>query len=521
MPRWRERVDFVIGDRRKAVRECVDWGIQGAEGCRNLPAPEPILTWENCALGSSPWGKDQNNRASLCFGQTRDFPCKFGYNCYIHVRDDYDTSLDSTRFNDEREGCWGLDKIKYKICHDWNNGDPNSCQRKAEHLGLPVKGWIKCGIGSSPDGKEPNHGAMACSPMSTTINCERGQNCFAVTDIQNGKCNPTRFGDERTGCWDKDEISYKKCLDWANNDPQECLRKAQRDGLQTQGWIKCGVGSSPDGKEPGDGAKTCSPMTSDFDCAWGQSCFAVTRKNPNKCATTKFSDERTTCIDGTEVKFRGCWDWHNNDPKSCNELAESKLGFSPAGWIKCAIGSSPNGIEPNASATLCGGVVTAFPCVAGENCYAVTSSNERSTECNAKYTSPVQGCARKDTGMTSVECTDWVNGDPASCFTSVNKPAQVLKWQTCALGSSPGGSHPGKGAIACSEPNSEFNCVWGQGCFAILDENQDESCENLLDPLDVAGGITSTFDNLKWYLVAMIVLCVACSFSAGVASFFV
>lgn len=95
-----------------------------------------------------------------------------------------------------------------------------------------------------------------------------------------------KFGDIREGAWGFGQVQYRKCDDWNNNNPISCSTNAQEEGVDPRGFIKCALGSSPGGAEPGNGATLCSPMSLDNNCEGGQNCYVVTdtskmRKFPN------------------------------------------------------------------------------------------------------------------------------------------------------------------------------------------------------------------------------------------------
>lgn len=83
-----------------------------------------------------------------------------------------------------------------------------------------------------------------------------------------------KFGEERRGAWGFGTVGFRKCDDWDN--PNDCSTGANQSNLPQRGWIKCAVGSSPGGVEPGHGASLCSPLTLENTCTGGENCFLVT-----------------------------------------------------------------------------------------------------------------------------------------------------------------------------------------------------------------------------------------------------
>lgn len=201
----------------------------------------------------------------------------------------------------------------WKKCKDWPNADVNTCNSRTDAVG-----WMKCGIGSNPS-------AGLCSPFSDSFNCAWGQDCYAIIE----KPEEVSWEKPSGGCDGKgNRITLQKCNNWMNNDPKSCLRSAKniiklneelktlnakqekttddtdrikyiedyiKDKPITIKWANCGIGSSPGGIYPGDGATACSPFSQDVDngfgCMWGQSCFAITedKKDP-ECPISFFTD---------------------------------------------------------------------------------------------------------------------------------------------------------------------------------------------------------------------------------------
>lgn len=269
-------------------------------------------------------------------------------------------------------------KIAFQKCNDWVNYDARSCLNSPTKPAV-IKGWLPCAIGSSPGGIAPGDPALACSPISsgpTDFTCLGGQNCFAVTAFTQPpadvKWDAQVSGKDAKGS----KISIQKCNNWVHNDPRSCLNSPTKPTV-IKGWLPCAIGSSPGGIAPGDPALACSPISSgptDFNCLGGQNCFAVTSIDVNWGMPVTGCDG-----DGRRLTIQKCNNWVNDDPKSC---LNSPTSPSPVKWINCAIGSSPGGIAPGDGAMICSPLSagpTSFPCVKGQNCFAVTSEKTDST----------------------------------------------------------------------------------------------------------------------------------------------
>ena len=71
------------------------------------------------------------------------------------------------------------------------------------------------------------------------------------------------------------KLTYQMCENWAGNDPNDCKNNAPTG---TVGWQKCALGSSPKGIEYDASLMLCSDPVDNFDCEWGQNCFAITKE---------------------------------------------------------------------------------------------------------------------------------------------------------------------------------------------------------------------------------------------------
>jgi hypothetical protein len=171
--------------------------------------------------------------------------------------------------------------ITIKNCVDWGGTSPRPCFDNKPAVTIK---WVNCGMGSSPGGKQPGHGATACSGFSSgpdDFTCLWGQNCFAVTAR---KKKDVIWGNPYTGCdGDGNKITIQKCDGWS--DPEECKKSITNPSdyfdnpvrpSSAVTWAKCGIGSSPGKLVPGT-LGVCSPFSD--GCALGQDCFAVTKND--------------------------------------------------------------------------------------------------------------------------------------------------------------------------------------------------------------------------------------------------
>lgn len=118
--------------------------------------------------------------------------------------------------------------------------------------------------------------------------------------------------------------------------------------------MKCGIGSSPK-------TTSCSPYSTDFNCVWGQACYAIQGLSSNWDSPVSGCDGA-----GHRLTIQKCNNWVNNDPGSCRDAVNKPNGIVK--WINCGIGSSPNGIAPGDKAAGCSPLSsgpTDFPCVVG------------------------------------------------------------------------------------------------------------------------------------------------------------
>ena len=259
-------------------------------------------------------------------------------------------------------------KITIQKCNDWLKNDPKSCFKSKTKP--DAKHWIACAIGSSPGGIAPGDTAGACSPISKDANdftCLGGQNCFAVTDIDVTWDAPVS-GKDGNGS----KITIQKCNDWINKDPKSCLTSKTKP--KAKHWIPCAIGSSPGGIAPGDTAGACSPISKngdDFNCLGGQNCFAVTDIYVN------WGPAQSGCDRNNDIlTVQQCNNWVNNNPVSC--VTSSSKPNNIKNWVACDIGS------PLDAAGLCGKITdnaTQFPCLLGQQCYAITSKKKDSKQC--------------------------------------------------------------------------------------------------------------------------------------------
>ena len=229
------------------------------------------------------------------------------------------------------------------------------------------------------------------------------------------------------------KVQLMKCDDWKHaTECKDNYMKGKNPAAPKKDsvikWSQCAVGSSPGGKFPGFGATACSPFTADATkgCTEDiQECYAVLAEYPgvdyypesNKPAI----DETTTGVKdakgyirgcdgaGTIVTIRRCDNWPDNDPKYCANadpknpayprLLQDKNGVisqekkdawdkADFNWIRCGLGSSPGGIDPQNNARACSPASKDINCAWGQNCYAVLKT-EKDESCKADvFTDP-------------------------------------------------------------------------------------------------------------------------------------
>ena len=92
-----------------------------------------------------------------------------------------------------------------------------------------------------------------------------------------------RSGNDANGS----KIKFRKCDNWVNNDPNSCADSARENNVPVKKWIKCAIGSSPGGLEPGNTALACSPATDEMSCAWGAKLFRYNRLRCCMATTTR------------------------------------------------------------------------------------------------------------------------------------------------------------------------------------------------------------------------------------------
>ncbi len=421
---------------------------------------------------------------------------------------------------------------EWKKCVNWPNNDVNKCK---EFKPGDTVGWMKCGIGSNPS-------AGLCSPYSDgadKFDCAWGQDCYAITK------KPDAFiaASEGKPLWEKGtgkdingtEWQWEKCINWPNNNVNKC-KEFKPEG--TVGWMKCGIGSNPS-------SVFCSPYSDGadkFDCAWGQDCYAITKKPQPNWEKGEGKD-----AGGRLWKWEKCVNWPGNDINKCNEFKPE----GTVGWMKCGIGSNP-------SAGLCSPYsdgVDKFDCAWGQDCYAIMEKPEE-----VIWEKSSTGCDGKGRRVTLQKCNNWLNNDPKSCLRSAqnilklneelkalnakqekttddtdrikyiedyikDKPL-TIKWANCGLGSSPGGSYPGDPLTGCSPFSASvdegFGCMFGQNCFAVTEDKEDSTCPNLFftDPLKATGSFfTDLWEKNKIIIIAIIVIILICIILSSLSYF--
>jgi len=216
----------------------------------------------------------------------------------------------------------------------------------------------------------------------------------------------------------------------------------------SSGWIPCAIGSDPT-------TGLCSPFSKDFNCVIGQDCYYVTNYTPlsEECDKTTFGGGKGPICDTqqNQVTYQKCTDWRNNDPGSCS--SSTKTPKNVLGYMSCAIGSDP-------TTTSCSPFTTNNSCKLGQDCYVFTQFDKSSSKCKNIWDAPKQQCDSKGSQMTWQRCTNWANNDVKSCLDDPNKPAGIIGWIPCAIGSDPS-------KTTCSPYSTDFNCKWGQECYGV------------------------------------------------------
>jgi hypothetical protein len=218
------------------------------------------------------------------------------------------------------------------------------------------------------------------------------------------------------------------------------------------GWISCAIGSDPT-------TTMCSPFSTSFNCVWGQDCYMVKSYEPlaASCDSTTFNTASQKCdTQGNQTTFQKCTNWRNNDPQSCS--TSTKRPDKVVGYMKCAIGSDPTSV-------FCSPFSETNNCVAGQDCFVFTQFDKQSNSCVTTFDTSKTVCDSKGSKMSFQKCSKWANNEASSCNTSPNKPAGVIGWIPCAIGSDPT-------TTMCSPMTSSFSCVWGQDCYAVTEYAQ-------------------------------------------------
>src|SRR5215210_1439843 len=218
-----------------------------------------IVGWQTCAIGSSPNGADPSQAANVgCSPVSTNFNCATALNCYAVVSESVNdkTCLDNMSWGTWNTQCISDQQRKYFSKLNGIQGDPStwmaSCQQK-----IPKKG----GTLTLPDGSQSK-------PVTSDGNCiSKIDGMYGEVFIDGDMtCALTKFNENpiRTYCDGKNQIQYKMCTNWNNNDPNNC-NTVKPPGVV--GWQTCGIGSSPGGKEGGaQGANICSAISNNFNC---------------------------------------------------------------------------------------------------------------------------------------------------------------------------------------------------------------------------------------------------------------
>jgi hypothetical protein len=271
----------------------------------------------------------------------------------------------------------GTDPVGRRItayrCDNWLNNDPNSC------INSPTKPanlsrWEACPQGSPL-------GSGLCGPFSNgpnDINCVRGQDCYAITDVVEPP-KPDVTWSSPINATDPvgRQITGQRCDNWpivngvAN--VNACLESPTKPS-ETIGWETC-----PSGSPLGSGL--CGPISSsptDFNCRWGQDCYAITRvvEPPNP---TRWSQTLQACDGDDKIKYQMCEGWGTN-PGLC--LTSPNRPMTIVDWKKCGELSSPGGLVPGKPFNACPVPASAsFNCVAGQECIAVLERTPNDQGC--------------------------------------------------------------------------------------------------------------------------------------------
>jgi hypothetical protein len=302
------------------------------------------------------------------------------------------------------------------------------------------------------------------------------------------------------------QITAYRCDNWVNADKNSCFTSPTKPNIIK--WQVCPIGSPI-------GSGLCGSFSSgptDFNCVWGQDCYGITRviEPPRPTNSTTFNPSRSFCDGKTSTEFRMCTNWANNDPNSCNNV--NVRPSNVVAWQTCGIGSSPGGAEPGHSAQACSRPSTNFNCVWGQNCFAITKKTPNATNCDSTTFSPTfQACDGNDL-IKFQSCDNWANLDPNSCATSSKRPANIIDWKRCALGSSPGGVVLGKGGAACPIPaTTNFSCLGGQECFAVIQRTKEEPSCVQSNPINIIKSPFSFLSNLGSWASILFFVCIGLS----------
>lgn len=200
---------------------------------------------------------------------------------------------------------------------------------------------------------------------------DKGEWAFSLQCINN------EWNDKQTNVKDSkgSTISFQRCDQWIDNDPNSCKDKPPEG---TTGWMRCAIGSDPT-------TTSCSGYSEDFNCWSGQACFAIQGLEPNWDAPVSGCDGV-----GSKLTIQKCNNWPNNDPSFCKKSKNKPNNIVK--WINCGIGSSPGGIAPGDKATACSPLSKGqddFPCIWGQNCFAVTNQVSDSSCKNSLLSNPV------------------------------------------------------------------------------------------------------------------------------------
>lgn len=173
---------------------------------------------------------------------------------------------------------------------------------------------------------------------------------------------------------------------------------------KVQGWIGCQLGQSPHN----DNGLACRPFNTDIrkTCGTAYSCFAITD------IELQWGPEVTGCDGfGHTLTIVKCMGWINGQAHYCRDRPYPKKPV--IGWISCSAGSSPGGtvgFYPNDRAGGCSHIHVNdgnFPCIVGQNCFAILADEENQGEC-CSIAGSIGSAIDPHNKATPSNCIKWV-----------------------------------------------------------------------------------------------------------------